>query len=321
MFAKDEEYARLADKKVQENNLVHYGSGWGALEEMRALIQGDGVFPVSVCFPRSLIGEEQYPWYALLTEGRLPEESPEVAPVSYMVSEKWRKLLEESIRAGYESWYSWLHYGIMLREAMDEEHIASVASKWPLYPEFTRRAWEAFLRSAELTPSVWSYRCLACLAQEKGDDGLAEQYYDKVFSLKAATLDFAFAAEYMGYLNKKEKYEKAWAIYEAMPEWIQLTDRMMLCAAKTAVKLRKLWFLPKVFQREYADIREGETSLTDIWFEYCALRMACDRGLGENIQGEVLERLIDEALETCPPPAAIDFRMSFKRDSRYRMET
>ena len=34
----------------------------------------------------------------------------------------------------------------------------------------------------------------------------------------------------------------------------------------------------------------------------------------------VLEDLIDEAWDKCPPPAEIDFRMSFSRVNRYRVE-
>ena len=149
---------------------------------------------------------------------------------------------------------------------------------------------------------------------------MAEYYYDKVFELEAATVDFAFAAEYMTYLNKQGKFEKAWTIYESMPEDIRKPDLMMLCAANAAIKLRKLDFIPSVFEREYADIREGETSLTDIWFEYNALKMAKERGLPEDISGEALEVLIDEAWDNCPPPKAIDFRMSFSRENRYRLE-
>ena len=317
----NESYGRLANIRVQENQLVHLGSGWGALEELRISCQGDCAFPESVCFPRCTIGEEQYPWYGLLMEGKLPKESPDVIPPSWMTSSKWRELLEKSIENGGESWYSMLHYGVMLYEAMDEEHIASVAAKWPRYPEFTEKARQAFLRSVELKPSVWAYRCLFCLEHEEGNDELAEQYYDRVFEQKAATVDFAFAAEYMKFLNEKGKYEKAWALFSSLPEDIRNRDRIVLYAAVTAMKLRKIDFLATVFEREYADIREGETSLTDIWFEYCALKMAKERGLGTDIQGEELEKLIDEAWDTCPPPSAIDFRMSFDRKNRYRMES
>ena len=93
----------------------------------------------------------------------------------------------------------------------------------------------------------------------------------------------------------------------------------MLCASQTAIKLRKMDFIPKVFEREYADIREGESFLTDIWFEFCALKMAKERGLPDDINGEELKALIDEAWDTCPPPKAIDFRMSYDRKNKYRV--
>lgn len=321
LLRRNEEFSRLAKMEVHEEDLVHLGSGWGALEELRIAAYETGCeFPKSVCFPRSTIGKEQYPWYALLTEGKLPEESPEVIPPSWMVSRKWMELLEKSLREDGESWYSMLHYGVMLMEQMDEEHFAAEGSQWPEYPEYTRRAREAFRRSVELEPSVWALRCLFCLEHTEGNDDLAESYYDEVFRMDAATVDYAFAAEYMRFLNSRGKYEKAWELYSSLPEKIQQVDRMMICAAQTAIKLRKLDFLSKFFEREYADIAEGETSLTDLWFEYCARKMAKERGLGEDVQGETLEKLMDEAWASCPPPAAIDFRMSFDRQKKYRME-
>lgn len=315
----NEKYARLALLPVKEENLVHMGSGWGALEQQRIALQGDCALPESVCFPKATIGEEQYPWYALLTEGKLPEEAPDMIPVSWMVSKKWMKLLEESLEKE-ENWYSLLHYGVMLNEMMDEEHVAAVASRWSEYPLYTELARKAFLRSVELCPSVWALRCLFDIERREGNDALAEQYYDRVFELKESTLDFAFAAEYMNYLNSKGRYEKAWELYLSLPESIRQVDRMMLCMAQTAIKLRKLDYIGPVFEREYADIKEGESSLTDIWFEYCALKLAKERGLDENISGEPLEDLIDEVWESCPPPKSIDFRMSLDRKRKYRVE-
>lgn len=320
LLRQNEALSRLACKEVKEENIVHSGSGWGALEQMRMEVQEDGAFPTSVCFPKSTIGEAQYPWYALLTEGKLPKESADVIPPSYMVSSKWMKTLEKSLEDDSENWYAYMHYGIMLNEKMDEANVASVASLWPEYEKYTELARKAFTRSLELRPSVWALRCMFCIEKEAGNDELAEMYYDKVFELEASTIDFAFAAEYMIYLNEKEKYEKAWKLYESLPQNIRNADRMMLCAALTAVKLHKLDFVATVFEREYADIREGESSLTDIWFEYCALKMAKERGMGDNITEEELDVLIDEAWQTCPPPAAIDFRMSFDRQKKYRVQ-
>ena len=77
--------------------------------------------------------------------------------------------------------------------------------------------------------------------------------------------------------------------------------------------------IEKIFAHgEYADIREGECTLTDIWFEYNALKMAKERGI-EAPDNNILADLIDEAYDTCPPPKEIDFRMSFDRKNKYRI--
>jgi len=322
LFETDRRFASLANMPVTEADLVHTGSGWGALEALRCEMQGDHALPDSVCFPRSTIGPEQYPWYALLVEGVLPAESPDVIPPSWMVAPKWMRLLEESLnRENGETWYSRMHYGVMLNEMMDRGHVAWEASRWGRYGEYRARAREAFERSLELEPSVWALRCLFCIADEEGDDALAEKYYDRVFELDAATVDYAFASEYMGWLNRKGKYQKAWDLYQSMPEPIRQQERMILHAALTAVRLRNLDYLRDVVfvRSEFACIREGETALTDIWFEYSALKLAAARGI-ENPQGEILDKLIDEAWDICPPPAEIDFRMSFDRASNYRVE-
>jgi len=47
--------------------------------------------------------------------------------------------------------------------------------------------------------------------------------------------------------------------------------------------------------------------------------MARERGI-EDPQGDVLDELIDEAWDKCPPPYEIDFRMSYDRQKKYRME-
>jgi len=318
----NERLAGLALLPVAEGQLVHQGSGWGALEALRCQRMGDGPLPESVCFPFSSIGEEQYPWYALLTNGVLPEESADVIPPSWMVDPKWLALLEESLdRPGGETWCSRLHQGVMLNEMMDRCHVAYEASRWGRYGEYRGKARQALERSLALQPSVWALRCLFAIADEEGDEARAEQYYDQLFALPAALVDFAFASEFMGWLTRKRKYEKAWALYESLPASMQKTERLILHAAKAAIKLRKLDFIRDVVfaHEEYADIKEGECSLTDIWFEYCALQMAAERGIAHP-EGAVLEELMEEAWVKCPPPAEIDFRMSAERKARYRME-
>lgn len=316
----NEKFAELANKEVQEKDLVHMGSGWGALETMRREACGEEPYPKSMCFPKITIGVEQYPWYALLTEGKLPEEDPAVIPVSWMVSPKWMRLLEESIEAKGADWHTMLHYGIMLYDRLDEEHTADEASRWPEYPKYRELARKALLRSVELKPSVWALYCLFYIERDAGNNELAESYLDRLFTMKEAFVDVAFAIEFMLYLLSAKKYEKAWSLYESLPEDMKQVDRILLCAAQAAIKLRKFDFVEKVFTYEFSVMREGESTLTDVWFEYSALKLAKERGLGDDVRGEVLADLVNEAWDICPPPRNIDFRLSYSKSNKYWME-
>ena len=49
-----------------------------------------------------------------------------------------------------------------------------------------------------------------------------------------------------------------------------------------------------------------------------ALKMAKERGIVD-LTPEKLDELIDEAWEKCPPDYSIDFRMSYNRQHKYRI--
>ncbi len=76
-------------KYFKEENIVHNGSGFGALEIMRMKKDGDGTPPASILFPEKSIGKDEEPWLPLLNEGYIPEINSSEFPISYMTSEKW----------------------------------------------------------------------------------------------------------------------------------------------------------------------------------------------------------------------------------------
>jgi len=126
------------------------------------------------------------------------------------------------------------------------------------------------------------------------------------------------AAEYLDFLVKRQKPEKLWTIYESLPQDCKEKDRIDICAAFAAERLSKIEFLDGFFKRSHYDIREGEDSLTDIWFAYSARKLAAERGIAEP-DASTMEALVDEAWDRCPPPAEIDFRMSLDRKNKYRI--
>src|SRR5439155_20209311 len=77
--------------------LLHHGSGWGALERIRRERAQQSPFASSALpFPDSSIGENQMPWLALLETGSLPARHASSDPGALMVQPEWRDLFEKS---------------------------------------------------------------------------------------------------------------------------------------------------------------------------------------------------------------------------------
>lgn len=307
---------RSASVPVSADDIVHCGSGFGALEVLRMNMDGDGEVPASMCFPRSTISAEQYPWLALLENGVFPRSDVSQSPLSYMISPKWLPRIEEAAKA--EDWFSLLQLGVAKYEECDHTVLANAFYNDDANAAQTKAAREAWLASVKAEPSVWAYRNLAVLEKTEGNFDQAEKYYDLAVGLPNAFDDFALCSEYLGFLNERKKYQKLWNLFEFLPDNCACVDRVRISAALAAVKLGKTDYLQRFFSEEHYDIREGECSLTDVWFEYCALRMAAERGI-DKLTTEKLNELIDEAWDLYPPSEDIDFRMSFDKKTRYRV--
>jgi len=87
--------AAIADLAPTE--ILHHGSGWGALERIRRERSGESAFASpALLFPDDSLTAEQSPWLTLLNEGALPPQDPSQSPGPLMVQPEWRPLLEKS---------------------------------------------------------------------------------------------------------------------------------------------------------------------------------------------------------------------------------
>jgi tetratricopeptide (TPR) repeat protein len=249
-----------------------------------------------------------------LEKGTLPAQETSALPLSYMVSPKWL----ERLRKAPKAWNNLLHLGIAEYEWHNTEVLVNVSYDQGQCENAERAAKDAWLASVACAPSCWALRNLAVLEREAGNNALAQAYYDKAVALDGAYADVALASEYLQYLIACEAHQKAWDLYQKMPENCRADDRISITAAKAALKLRKTDYLEAFFAKEHHAISEGETTLTDLWFGYCALRLAAERGIVDPTQ-EQLALLADEAWDLCPPDASIDFRMTLDRKSKYRI--
>ena len=299
---------------VNEAQILHYGTGFGALEIARMAVDGDGEPPVSMCFPTSRIGDAEQIWLALLEKGSLPDQDPAALPLSYMVSPKWL----ERLRKAPETWNNLLHLGIAEYEWHNVQVLVNASYDQKQSENAEKAAKNAWLASVACAPNCWALRNLAVLEREAGNNAGAQAYYDKAVALEGAYADVALASEYLQYLIACGAHQKAWDLYEKMPENCRADDRICITAAKAALRLRKSDYLEAFFATEHHAISEGETTLTDLWFGFCALKLAKERGIADPTEAQLAD-LADEAWDLCPPDASIDFRMSLDRKNKYRI--
>lgn len=278
--------AVLAVQRPQQ--ILTTGSGWGALEMARRMATtGRQDWMDAFDFPMDTMGSAQQAWLGLLKNGCYTPSTIVGTQANWMVQDEWFDLLRASLsQVENENWAAWLHLGVMLMERFDLDG--------------AEKAWE---RSIALCPNWLAYRNLAVAAQRRQHTDLMHAYYQKAWqTIDRLQLSAAFAREYLHSLWEQQEHEQALAFYNQLPSEIQEDDRVQIYRAFLALHFAEYDLLEKILQREFAIVREGETNLTDIWFEMWAKRLAAQKG--KAVDDEIREAV----KQLYPPPASIDFR-------------
>jgi hypothetical protein len=285
----DAEYERgveWADRPPVE--LIQRGSGWGALERLRRERSGEPPFcSEGLVFDRASLSEEQAPWVGLLHDGALPSAEPDATPSSYMVQAEWRTMLEHAVREGRGAhWLAWLHLGVMRYHIGDREG--------------ARRAWE---ESLERTKTPWALRNLAVLAREDGRLGDAAELYVAACRMRPSLLPLA--VECGRTLIQAERPDAWLELLDELPDAVRSVGRVRLLQAQAALAVGDFEVVKHVFAGKPVvdDMREGEVSLSQLWFDYHERRLSA----AESVP-------IDDALrarvrQEFPVPKELDFRM------------
>jgi tetratricopeptide (TPR) repeat protein len=228
------------------------GSGWGALEVLRA----DWKLP-GTPFDESTLGEEQEPWLQLLRVGVLPEPRRVRPPGGTLVAPHWRDMLETAPATPLTEY----HLGIAQWHAGDRAQAV--------------RSWE---RALELAPSVWPLlRCLAVADREIGDHERAAGRYAEAFDdlcrerrdagelWTAATA--ALGREAIEALLAVRRTAQARTVWERLHPAtrergrFRFVEAQLLCAEGRRDEARA------VFEEgfEVADLREGAEAVGRLW--------------------------------------------------------
>jgi tetratricopeptide (TPR) repeat protein len=280
----DEQMAAVTTAAPDE--VLHNGSGWGALERRRIrAAKAEDRIPGELVFPEPTLGEDQAPWLHLLEKGELPTSDPAADPGQSLVQPEWRKLLESAVASGRgQHWRSWYHLGVMRMECRENDGAIV--------------AWSQSLRCSE---SAWAFRGLAVVAERGGRTMEAAQWLEKAWKANPAPVAFPIAIEYAQVLNRAGRYADALEFCESLPAAARALDRLRMEEVRARIFTHRFEGVDAFFQKDFALLREWEQSLRELWFQYQELRLSVteriprDRALRERVQREF------------PPPHAIDF--------------
>ena len=268
--------------------VLHHGSGWGALERLRRERAGEPALePESAVFDDDTLTEEQAPWLELLRGGALPEAPPEQPPASYIIQDQWREMLAESISAGRsDHWLGWLHMGIM--------HLG--AKRF----DEARQAWE---KSVSLRPSAWGYRHLAALAMVQEDHARAAELYPLAVRLAP---EYTRLVIECGKAMVSAAQAQQWLdLLETLSPSTRAVGRVRLLEAQGALAVDDLDRAGKLLEGklEITDIREGEGGPAHLWFAYQEKRLAAAEGV------PIDDKLKERVRREFPPPANLEYRL------------
>jgi len=268
--------------------ILHCGSGWGALERLRREAAGEPqLTSEGLVFSTDSLSEAQMPWLSLLNDGAMPPLETDDEPLGFIVQAKWRTLLEDSIQSSRTTnWLTWLHLGVMRHYAGDRD-----GARW---------AWEQSLKH-NVTP--WALRNLALQAQEEGrlDDAVA--LYVDAFRMRP---DLRPLAVECGRALIEIGQPKKWIdLLEETPAALRADGRIRLLEAQAALNLDDFGTVERIFAEKpiVNDMREGEVSLSQLWFEFHERRLSKAEGV------PVDNALRARVLREYPLPEEFDFRM------------
>lgn len=243
LLAEHDRAVQLARAVPEE--IVHVGSGWGALER-RALAKrrSRALNLTATPFGDETIGRDQQSWLSLVRRGSIPTPAPVLPPSSYTVGPEWRALLEAADR----TWFTQFHLGVNLYHAGDREG--------------ARVAWEHSLECAE---NAWALRNLAVL---ESDQARAAELYARAHALSPRLRPLTI--ETLHALLAAGRTAQALALIDRLGPKDRWHGRIRLLECRAALDSDDLARARRVLDTGLVvdDLREGEDTLDELWWDY-----------------------------------------------------
>jgi len=156
-------------------------------------------------------------------------------------------------------------------------------------------------QSMKLLPSCWALYGLAHIARMEGNAEKAALLAEKAALMKPD--DKSLAKEALKLLHLNKMHQKVLDLVDKLPESVSSLGRVKLYKAFACLRTGQIQQAEILLYEEKGisvpDIREGENSVTDLWFEI------------EETKAKKEGRVFDR--EQAVPPPQLDFRMHVAR--------
>ncbi|MBQ8136456.1 MAG: DUF5107 domain-containing protein, partial [Clostridia bacterium] len=258
----------------QPGHVLHEAQGFALCE--KALLQ-DAFDTAGLSLDALRLGPAEESWMSLAKTGVFPCPDPLAEPLSYQISPAWEQALKAAVeKKSSDHWYAQYQLAVMAH-----------------YRSHTDEAGKEYRLSLERAENPWALRGLSLLDTEKAPNLLLRAAYLKPIR--------PLVIEAMEALEKAGRRKEMLAFYADLPEKLKKDGRVTVYYAAALLRTGKIDAAENVLQGPIVltDVREGNTLLTDLWFEAAAIRHA----------GKADAESLAWAEEHIKPPKHLDFRM------------
>lgn len=238
-----------ADFVFRSGEVFHYGSEYGLLENYLRKSQNEEPISKHLSFETKTNMHSEIK--ILVDKGVLPSRSIDEVPEGYLYGDRWFYILKKAAtRKDSANWYTQYLYGMML-----------------LQKEYYGEAEKAFKASLILNDSCWGYYGMFVVKYSKGQYKNGMNYLKKAVRMNPN--DISLVRECFRYMTECNDYKYIFQSYHDLSSTIREDSRIKYYLSNAYARSGMIEQAEEILYGDgglvIPDIREGETTITDLW--------------------------------------------------------
>jgi hypothetical protein len=263
------------EESITKRSIIFEGSGWGAVEER---VRGEKISRYH-SFPLHSDDKETEQWHTLLSSGDFPSPHTTTPPASFVCGSVW---LDRLNAVKESNWYCELQKGTVLYALKEYD-----------------KAVECWEKSLAYSENGWAHRNIAMLYRSLGK--MPQKAVEHILRAVELLTVRGIYIDCATILGENKLHEKWLEIFSSMPVELQNDGRLRLYKTSALLRLDRLEEATEILNPSFSmdDIKEGELSISGIWFELYRRLYKKETGVDDPVKAD----------ERYPLPKHLDFRM------------